>query len=184
MPAAVVATAALVLASAAAAAGDWIDVDAGRGPVPVRYPAGVASPAPLVVLLHGYGATGPGEPGLPSARRVAYDGGFLDARYPSAEQTIATWATYAGCADILTVEAPFDAESNLPGAETAVERYATGCGAGGAELWTIAGGSHIPALTDDFRTRLVGWLTTASVSLFGDGFEDGSTGAWVASGAP
>jgi polyhydroxybutyrate depolymerase len=55
-----IATSLAALALAAPAAAAWTNVDAGRGPVPVRYPAGhePGQTAPLVVLLHGYQATG------------------------------------------------------------------------------------------------------------------------------
>jgi polyhydroxybutyrate depolymerase len=48
---------------ASAARADVLEVDVGRGPVTVHYPAetDAAHPAPLLVLLHGFTGTGPGQ---------------------------------------------------------------------------------------------------------------------------
>ncbi len=75
----------LVLASAAlvatlpAAAQTTIFVDGGRGPVPVRLPAGhdPVRPAPLVFLLHGYSNTGPQEEAYVRIGTLADEFGFV-----------------------------------------------------------------------------------------------------------
>lgn len=74
---------------------------------------------------------------------VAYGGGPL---YPSAHDTVAIWANRNGCLGRLTYGGKrIDIDSVLPGAETKIEQY-TGCPAQGAvELWTMEGGSHVPA---------------------------------------
>lgn len=53
----------LALLALSALAYDTQSVTAGRGPVPLIVPdaAGPGNPVPLVVLLHGYGGTGPGQ---------------------------------------------------------------------------------------------------------------------------
>jgi polyhydroxybutyrate depolymerase len=50
----------LALLGAGGAQAAWVTVDAGRGPVSVQVPPGVSpsNPAPLAILLHGYGGTG------------------------------------------------------------------------------------------------------------------------------
>ncbi len=79
--------------------------------------------------------------------------------FPGAEDVVARWAMRAGC-DTSASETgdPIDLETNLAGAETAVTRYASGCSGAQAELWTIHGGSHIPALTPDFTPDVLAWL--------------------------
>ncbi len=91
---------------------------------------------------------------------VLYDGGlFAGHPYPSAETSVLDWATYDGCALQSTAGADLDLDSSLPGAETTVARYADGCDPGGAaELWTIAGGGHIPSLSPDFAPAVVDFL--------------------------
>ncbi|MBL9004873.1 MAG: prolyl oligopeptidase family serine peptidase [Myxococcales bacterium] len=76
---------------------------------------------------------------------VAFGGGPL---YPSAKDTVATWANRNGCLGRLTYGGKrVDLDSVIPGAETKIEEY-TGCsGSGAVELWTIEGGSHVPAFT-------------------------------------
>ncbi len=88
---------------------------------------------------------------------VAYEGGPA---YPSAPEAVRRWAERAGCDTSMPSELePMDLESDLPGAETTVLRYETGCVEGvDAELWTIEGGSHIPVFHDDWPERLTGWL--------------------------
>ena len=79
--------------------------------------------------------------------------------YPSAPDNVARWAGYAGCDDTVTVGDALDLDNGLAGAETTVERRDTGCTGADAALWTIVGGSHIPALTGgDFPTLLLEWL--------------------------
>ena len=76
---------------------------------------------------------------------VGYGGGAL---YPSAKDTVATWANRNGCLGRLGYGGKrIDLDSVIPGAETKIEQY-SGCPATGAvELWTIEGGSHVPAFT-------------------------------------
>jgi polyhydroxybutyrate depolymerase len=80
--------------------------------------------------------------------------------YPSARTTVVRWAKRAGC-DVANVSAgePMDLDMWLPGSETQVERWSTGCLAGyDAELWTIGGGSHTPGLSTDFMPAVLSWL--------------------------
>jgi polyhydroxybutyrate depolymerase len=88
---------------------------------------------------------------------VDYDGNAL---YPSAPVAVERWATRAGCdVTMPTTLAPLDLDVDLPGAETTVARYETGCTAGlDAELWTIVDGSHIPSFHDTWAPTLVEWL--------------------------
>ncbi len=51
-----------------------------------------------------------------------------------------------------------DLDSGLPGAETKVERY-DGCQAA-VELWTIQGGSHVPALQPIWGETIYGFLSS------------------------
>jgi polyhydroxybutyrate depolymerase len=91
---------------------------------------------------------------------VNYDGGAVPAGliasgvpavtqppYPSEAQTMATWAVKNGCTGALAPTGlTLDLDTILPGAETTESAYA-GCPSGiDVGLWTVAGGSHGPAL--------------------------------------
>ncbi len=100
---------------------------------------------------------------------VNYDGGdmvsLLDGsvvftgKYPSAHQTVATWAAKNGCTGALAASGPMlDLDQSLAGAETVVERY-DGCRAS-VELWTIKGGSHLPAFSETWPDALWGFLAS------------------------
>jgi polyhydroxybutyrate depolymerase len=80
--------------------------------------------------------------------------------YTSARAAAARWAGRNGC-DVAasSTGAPLDLVDALPGAETSVEQWQTGCAAGlDAELWTIADGSHIPVFNDAWPSAVADWL--------------------------
>lgn len=87
---------------------------------------------------------------------VAYGGGSL---YPSAKDTVATWANRNGCLGRLGYAGKrIDLDGVIPGAETKIEEY-TGCPASGAvELWTIEGGSHVPAFSSYWPAAIYDFL--------------------------
>lgn len=89
---------------------------------------------------------------------INYNG---SANYPSAHETVAVWANRNRCTGALTYSGDnLDLDALLPGAETKIERY-TGCPAQGpVELWTIQGGSHIPALSKYFTTAVYNFLSS------------------------
>ena len=91
---------------------------------------------------------------------IFYDGSkIMDRAYPSAEQTVETWATYNGCSLTPDDPAPPSRQiiKDLPPAE--VFSYSTGCEPGGhAELWSQPDGTHIPPWTVDFPQQLIDWL--------------------------
>jgi polyhydroxybutyrate depolymerase len=91
---------------------------------------------------------------------VAYDGVTGMGAYPGAEATVADWVAIDGCAAAADTSAPpLDLDDTLAGHETKVERWQKGCAMGSSvELWTIAGGHHVPSLTLAFRLDLVEWL--------------------------
>jgi polyhydroxybutyrate depolymerase len=88
---------------------------------------------------------------------VAYDG---TAEYPSARDDVLRWAGRAGCdAATSTSGGSLDLVDSLPGAETTVEKWNTGCEPGlDAELWTITGGSHIPSFNATWPPAVADWL--------------------------
>jgi polyhydroxybutyrate depolymerase len=53
---------------------------------------------------------------------------------------------------------PLDLDRSLPGAETTVERWTSCHPGGGAELWTIQGGMHVPALQTTWPQLVWSWL--------------------------
>ena len=78
--------------------------------------------------------------------------------YPSASDTVLRWAERASCATPGTAGTPLDLESTIAGDETTVLEYADGCSGAQAELWTIAGGGHIPTLSRAFTPAVLDWL--------------------------
>jgi polyhydroxybutyrate depolymerase len=93
-----------------------------------------------VVVSYGGGAVAAGlvAPGVPSKTQPPY---------PSEAQTMATWAAKNGCTGTLAADGMvFDLDTTLAGSETRESVYG-GCPSGvDVELWTIAGGSHVPVL--------------------------------------
>jgi polyhydroxybutyrate depolymerase len=91
---------------------------------------------------------------------VAYEGGLFfpgTPSYPGAKQTVAAWAQKNGCdATLADTGEKLDLDATVAGAETKVERHA--CTSGAAELWTIAGGQHIPAFGPEWAARIYGFL--------------------------
>jgi polyhydroxybutyrate depolymerase len=79
--------------------------------------------------------------------KIQYGGGDLfGVAYPSAADTVATWAEFNGCTgDLETIAARRNLDSGVAGAETRTDRYA-GCPAVAAEveLWSLEGGGHLP----------------------------------------
>jgi polyhydroxybutyrate depolymerase len=95
---------------------------------------------------------------------IVFAGGSLaGVDYPGVEETVAMWAGYDGCAAAPSlVHERFDIDADLQDAgqpaETTVKRWA-GCKPGGAvELWTITGGSHVPAISDTFGAAVLDFL--------------------------
>ncbi len=90
---------------------------------------------------------------------ILVNGGEINARpYTSAATTVARWRGADGCSGDARPGPRFDADANVPGDDLTPTTW-TGC-RGGTEvaLWTIAGGSHVPALTPAFSAALVDWL--------------------------
>ena len=79
--------------------------------------------------------------------------------YPSAHQTVSIWANRNRCTGTLTYSGTnLDLDTLLLGAETQVARY-SGCPAQApVELWTIQGGSHLPALSSYFTASVYDFL--------------------------
>jgi len=78
--------------------------------------------------------------------------------YPGAQATVQQWATFNECGDVTESDDRVDIVGNLTGEETRVDRAAS-CPTGlAAELWTIEGGSHSPALSASFEELTMEWL--------------------------
>ncbi|MBP6833138.1 MAG: hypothetical protein KA978_20285 [Deltaproteobacteria bacterium] len=89
---------------------------------------------------------------------IAYEGGSnIGSTYPSAVTSVSRWAGYDRCASAPTAGAMLDLDTAVPGAETRVSRH-EGCMGGGAELWTIQGGSHLPAIGPRWSALTLDWL--------------------------
>jgi polyhydroxybutyrate depolymerase len=92
---------------------------------------------------------------------ILYGGGTngLGKPYPSAHDSVATWAQKNHCSTTTTPGAPMTLDGHLPRDQTAVDRY-TGCAPGGAaELWTIHGGTHVPIFVAGWANILYDWLS-------------------------
>ncbi len=91
---------------------------------------------------------------------IGYEGREIGGNaYPGAVATVERWAGYNGCAGEGTAGGTRDLESEITGAETTATRYVSACTAGGSsELWSIAGGSHVPSLSSTFNREVIGWL--------------------------
>lgn len=91
---------------------------------------------------------------------IAYEGDSIGANsYPSAKTTVETWAAHNGCATTGKMAGSLDLVATLDGAESEITRYTDGCKPGGsAELWTIADGSHVPAISEHFSQLVIEWL--------------------------
>jgi len=110
---------------------------------------------------------------------ILYGGGATTSgSYPSATQTIATWADYNGCdAAPVSGGTPRDIDAGTPGAET-TETLHEGCAIGGsARLWTIPGGPHGPTLAQGFRDGVVDFLLGHRRAALR--FEDPQTLRWA-----
>ncbi len=92
---------------------------------------------------------------------ILYGGGKTSVNapeYPGAIETVDTWAQKYGCTGgRVDAGAPLDLDSVLPGAETTRERYA-GCPGGEVQLWTINGGTHLPALNSSWAGTIYDFL--------------------------
>jgi polyhydroxybutyrate depolymerase len=79
---------------------------------------------------------------------IDYNGGSTyEGQYPSAHQTVSTWAQKDGCTGTLAETGQLlDLVPSLPGPETRIEAY-TNCPSGiDVQLWTIQGGGHMDPL--------------------------------------
>ena len=91
---------------------------------------------------------------------ISYEGGDIrGGAYPGARQSVENWAARNGCEGEGSDAGMLDLVQTLAGMESTVTRYTNGCKAGGsAELWTIAGGAHVPELSGHFTRLVVEWL--------------------------
>lgn len=92
---------------------------------------------------------------------IRYEGGEIQGRsYPSAEDSALQWASFNGCVtEGVVADEKLDLDRRIDGPDTTVTTFSSECDPSGVvELWTIEGGGHIPALTDDFGREVVEWL--------------------------
>lgn len=78
--------------------------------------------------------------------------------YSVAAPSVQQWAVADHCGTTRTLGSPIDLDSTLVGAETLTESTA-GCPDGvTVDLWTIEGGTHVPALQDTFDSEVRQWV--------------------------
>ena len=80
--------------------------------------------------------------------------------YPSAHDSIATWAVRNGCpGDLAATGVTLDLDSVLPGNETRVEGW-SGCPKGiDVQLWSIQGAGHIPNFNSSWGESVWGFFS-------------------------
>ncbi len=89
---------------------------------------------------------------------IAYDGGVnVGVRYPGETTTMARWAGYDRCAATTSLDPSIDLDTGLAGAETLVAHH-DGCTGVAVDLWTIVGGTHLPALGASWAPAVLDWL--------------------------
>jgi polyhydroxybutyrate depolymerase len=92
---------------------------------------------------------------------ISYTGGSIEGHaYPSAMQSVEDWVTFDACnATADTLSPNLDLEASIPGAETKVTKWETGCRpSSGVELWSIQGAGHIPDFTPNFDPDVLDFL--------------------------
>jgi polyhydroxybutyrate depolymerase len=93
--------------------------------------------------------------------RIDFNGAdIVGVKYPSVATTVADWRKFDGCSDTATTTAPpMDLVTNLPGAETTVTTWSTGCKNNTkVELWTMKDGMHVPTFTPTFAAAATDFL--------------------------
>lgn len=109
-------------------------------------------PAEPVSVLQMHGTTDP---------TIRFDGGSTAggaaAQYPSARDSVASWARLNRCGDFAETGMRFDFVTDVAGEETHSGRHA-GCMGGAAELWTMDGVGHVPAFSSAWATAVYDWL--------------------------
>jgi polyhydroxybutyrate depolymerase len=91
---------------------------------------------------------------------IRYAGGqILNHAYPSAARTDGDWLASDHCAKAGAAAPALDLVTDLPGAETSVKRYTSGCTDGSTvETWTVKDGVHIPAFGPTFAATVMEFL--------------------------
>jgi polyhydroxybutyrate depolymerase len=79
--------------------------------------------------------------------------------FPSAPQSVQTWAGYNNASDPITDPAPtLDLTTDVAGLDAIVTRFTNAPPGGAVELWTIVGGQHVPQLSAQFALLVIDWL--------------------------
>jgi len=79
--------------------------------------------------------------------------------YPSALQSVQTWAAYNGAGDPVTEPVPpMEFDPNVPGLDTVVTRYTSHPPGGAIELWSIVGGKHDSEDWPAVSRQIIDWL--------------------------
>jgi polyhydroxybutyrate depolymerase len=100
---------------------------------------------------------------------IKFEGGTIDvgsrpmSNYPGAEATTKAWATYDGCpGDPSDLPTKVDIDSALAAgsdpAETSIAEWADCKSGASVQLWTIAGGSHVPTISSTFAETALTFL--------------------------
>jgi len=106
---------------------------------------------------------------------IPYVGNFFT---QGARATVMAWSGTAACAASAELAPdPLDLDIWLPGPETDVARWTSGCSPGGSgELWTINGGGHVPIPSASLSVEIVRWLSEHHGTAPGSGPLHGLSG--------
>ncbi len=132
---------------------DQADIIAGIVSIAGAMPAGAGSCSPSEPLaglqIHGT-----------ADETVLFEGGVIGGTsYPSAQETVASFAAAVGCAGSLEPNnTTRDLDANIDGAETVSAAYTSCVEQGAAELWTVNDGVHTPSPTDAFMPAAFDFL--------------------------
>jgi polyhydroxybutyrate depolymerase len=90
---------------------------------------------------------------------IRYDGGEIDGRpYTSAAKTVALWRRADGCRAEGRSGARLDADAKVVGYDLSPTTWTDCRGNTEVALWSIADGTHAPALTPAFTAALFDWF--------------------------
>jgi polyhydroxybutyrate depolymerase len=92
-------------------------------------------------------------------QQVLYTGSSASPAYPGAPVSVSDWATFDGCLASADAGTSLQLEAGDGGPDTSVARFVNGCHGGTeADLWSIDGGTHIPALGPQFAPAVFSYL--------------------------
>jgi polyhydroxybutyrate depolymerase len=93
---------------------------------------------------------------------ILYDGGaILGKQYPSASASVVQWATLDRCSNNAVLRADkLDLVTTIAGSETSITSWNNCRNGTEVELWTVDQGTHVPALSTTFASKIYDFLAS------------------------